>query len=185
MPRRVASSVWSPQCGRSWWEQETPTPKYSAISAGVNWMGAPLGSARIAGRLRLHFAPAQPGFDIFTPVPHAGSGFDVGGASLALAKLYFCAKLRCLSREVIAPSSVTTFVPTLCISLLRAVAHGWREKDRKYLNPWQLCAAGSNPANPAKCLIPRPLIVRNQQVAGSIPAGGSIIFSDLRRPCPR
>src|SRR5579884_222216 len=48
-------------------------------------MGAAPGSARIAGHPRLHFAPAQPGIDIFTPVPHAGSGFDVGGAGLALS----------------------------------------------------------------------------------------------------
>lgn len=45
-----------------------------------------------------------------------------------------------------AESTVTTFVPTLCFSQLRAVAHISRGKGRKCLNPWQLCAAGSNRA---------------------------------------
>src|SRR5579883_842710 len=46
-------------------------------------MGA-AGSARIEGRLRLYLASAQPGFDIFAAVAHAGPGFDIGGAGLGL-----------------------------------------------------------------------------------------------------
>jgi len=72
-------------------------------------------------------------------------------------------------------------MPTPCIEAIRPIATRTLQKTRNRLIQNNLSQSVTTPIPAAKSLILHGFTIRNQQVAGSIPAGGSRIFNQAQR----
>jgi hypothetical protein len=71
-------------------------------------------------------------------------------------------------------------MPTSCIEAIRPIATRTLQKTRNRLIQNNLSQSLTTPIPTATSLIVRGFTIRNQQVAGSIPAGGSNLGCGLR-----